>query len=231
MGKKIAICQSNYIPWKGYFDLINLVDEFILYDDAQYTKRDWRNRNKIKSPNGVMWISIPTNVSGRYYQKIKDTMISDPYWNEQHWKSITHNYSRASYFAYYQELFENLFLGSSNSYLSQINYRFLSAICELLCIDTTITWSMDYNLSNEGKTEKLICLCKQAGATEYISGPAAKNYTDEGLFVEEGITLNWMDYSDYPKYTQLWGAFDHYVSILDLIFNMGPAASRYMKSF
>jgi hypothetical protein len=181
MGKKVAIVQSNYIPWKGYFDLINMADEFILYDDVQYTRRDWRNRNMIKSPSGPIWLTIPVEVKGKYYQKIKDTVISDREWNIRHWKVLVHNYSKAQYFGYYHALFEDLYLGSNDFYLSQINYRFLMVICKLLGITTRITWSMDYPLT-KGKTERLVDLCKQAGAAEYISGPAAKNYIDEELF-------------------------------------------------
>ncbi|MDX2231897.1 MAG: WbqC family protein [Leptolyngbyaceae cyanobacterium bins.349] len=91
MGKKVAIVQSNYIPWKGYFDLINSVDEFILYDDMQYTRRDWRNRNQIKTASGLMWLTIPVQVKGKYYQKIRETQISDPTWAQEHWRSILTN--------------------------------------------------------------------------------------------------------------------------------------------
>ena len=228
--KKIAILQSNYIPWKGYFDMINLVDEFILFDDMQYTRRDWRNRNKIKTENGARWITIPVEVKGKYLQKIKDTVVSDAAWNHKHWDSIVHSYSRAKYFGKYKEIFEELYLGCSEKYLSRINHRFLVAICKLLGIGTKITWSMDYRLT-EGKTERLVDLCKQAGADEYISGPSAKGYIDEDMFEKEGIKLSYMDYSGYSEYTQLFPPFDHAVSIIDLIFNEGHNAKKYMKSF
>ena len=228
MGKKLATVQSSYIPWKGYFDLINLADEFILFDDAQYTKNDWRNRNRIKTHTGVIWITIP--IRHRFPQKIKDTIISYPGWNHKHWKSILQNYSKAEYFPVYRELFEDLYLGCKERFLSQINYRFLTAICEILGIDTEISWSMDYHLI-EGKTERLVDLCKQAGATEYISGPSAKGYIDEELFRSGGVELRYMDYSGYPEYDQLFPPFEHHVSIIDLIFNEGPNATKYMKSF
>ena len=229
-GKKIAIVQSNYIPWKGYFDLISLVDEFILYDDMQYTKRDWRNRNRIKTPNGLIWLTIPVMVKGKYVQKIKDTVISDPLWNEKHWKSIVHNYSKARYFQYYKGLFEDLYRGAKEKYLSRVNYRFLKAICEILDIRTVLSWSMDYHLV-EGKTERLMDLCKQSGATEYISGPTAQGYIDEKMFQVEGIAINYIDYSGYPEYNQPFQPFEHRVSVIDLIFNAGPEAPKYMKSF
>jgi hypothetical protein len=228
--KKVAIIQSNYIPWKGYFDIINLADEFILYDHVQYTRRDWRNRNRIKTPNGSKWLTIPVEVKGKYLQKIKDTVISDIGWNKGHWKTITHNYSQSKYFREYRDLFEHLYLECKERYLSQINYRFITAICEILSIKAKISWSMDYKPAGE-KTERLVDLCKQVGATEYISGPAAKGYLHEKLFASEGIKVKYIDYLGYPEYNQLYPPFEHTVSIIDLILNEGPRATRYMKGF
>jgi hypothetical protein len=230
MSKTIAVVQSNYIPWRGYFDLINSVDEFILYDDVQYTIRDWRNRNIIKTSSGPLWLTIPVRVKGKYLQKMKDTRISDPAWGRKHWASIMHSYSRARYFPVQKELFEQLYLQADDELLSHINYRFIVAICRLLGIRTTISWSMDYNLIGD-KTERLVHLCQQARATGYLSGPAAKAYLNEDLFRNEGIAVSYMDYSGYPEYGQLFPPFQSQVSIIDLIFNEGPDAIRYMKSF
>jgi hypothetical protein len=230
MSKTIAVVQSNYIPWRGYFDLINSVDEFILYDDVQYTIRDWRNRNIIKTQNGPRWLTIPVEVKGKYFQKIKDTVISDTTWGRKHWASIIHNYSRAKYFLIYRELFKDLYLRSEDKLLSQINYRFIIAICQILGIRTTISRSMDYNLVGD-KTERLVHLCKQAGATAYLSGPSAKAYLDEDVFRNEGIAVAYIDYSGYPEYRQLYPPFEPSVTIVDLIFNEGPSATGYMKSF
>jgi hypothetical protein len=230
VSKRVAILQSNYIPWKGYFDLINMVDEFILYDDMQYTRRDWRNRNKIRTREGSAWLTIPVDVKGKFYQTIRETTISEPDWMRKHWATIQHNYGKSPYFNEYRELFEDLYLGATDQYLSNINHRFLTAICGLLGITTKISWSMDYGVI-DGKTERLVDLCRKASGTEYISGPAAKDYIVEELFHEAGITLSYMDYSGYPEYPQLFQPFDHYVSIIDLIFNTGPAAREHMKSF
>lgn len=227
--QKVAILQSNYVPWKGYFDLINRVDEFILFDDVQYTRRDWRNRNKIKTRSGTEWLTIPVQIKGNYFQKIKDTIIEDSRWNQKHWKSIVHNYSKARYFKEYKELFESLYLNMQERYLSEINYKFLTFICDILGIQTKITWSMDYQIV-EGKTERLIELCRQANASGYLSGPAARDYIDEDMFREAGMHLEYMDYSDYPEYSQLFPPFVHAVSIIDLIFNEGPNSKNYMKS-
>jgi len=229
--KKVAIIQSNYIPWKGYFDMINMVDEFILYDDPQYTRRDWRNRNKIKTPDDLQWLTIPVEVKGKYHQKIKDTVISDNEWTNKHWIAITHNYSKANFFNDFKSLFEELYFGCEEKHLSSINYRFIIAINKLLGINTKISWSMDYDLDVEGSTEKLVTLSKQAGADTYLSGPAARNYMDEELFKQEGISVEWMDYTNYPEYSQLYPPFEHGVSIIDLIFNEGENAKRFMKSF
>ncbi len=230
MSKKVAIVQSNYIPWKGYFDLINRVDEFILFDDVQYTRRDWRNRNKIKTPAGPIWLTIPVKVKGKYHQKIRETIISDQAWNQKHWKTIAQNYCLAPHFQKYHDVFEGLYLTSDEDHLSRINARFIRALCRILGIDTTVSWSMDYEVIG-GRNEQLLSLCRQAGATEYISGPNAQGYLDEKLFKEAGITVSFIDYSGYPEYRQLFPPFEHAVSIIDLIFNEGPRAHRYMKSF
>lgn len=228
--KKIAILQSNYIPWKGYFDMINMVDEFILFDNVQYTKRDWRNRNKIKTSIGSTWISIPVEVKGKFFQSIAETKISDKDWGAKHWQSIIHNYSKAKYFTEYKDIFETLYLSCNEEYLSQVNYKFIVAICKILGITTKIRWSHEFDLI-EGKTEKLLSICKQCKATIYLSGPAAKNYLDEKLAYQENIRIEWMDYSGYKEYDQIHQPFEHNVSILDLIFNQGINAKKFMKSF
>jgi len=228
--KKVAIIQSNYIPWKGYFDIINKVDEFILYDDVQYTRRDWRNRNKIKTSKGLQWLTIPVEVKGKYNQKIKDTKISEFNWGKKHWNAIKFNYTNSKYFYEFKDFFEELYLRDQEKYLSLLNYRFIIEINKLLNITTQISWSMDYDLSVVGNTEKLIHLCKQAKANIYLSGPSAKNYIDEELFTEEGIGVEWMDYSNYPEYRQIYLPFEHRVSIIDLIFNEGKNSQQFIKS-
>lgn len=229
MNKKIAILQSNYIPWKGYFDLIASVDEFILYDDMQYTKRDWRNRNKIKSSNGLLWLSIPVEIKGKSLQSIKETKVSDRSWALKHWSSIQHSYSKSKYFEQYKHFFEDAYLQSSEESLSLINYKFITIVCEILGINTKISRSSDFSLV-DGKSERLLGVCKDSGATEYISGPAAKDYLDESLFEKNNIKVTWCDYSNYPEYEQRFRPFEHGVSILDLIFNEGPNASNFMKN-
>ena len=226
--KKIAAVQSNYIPWKGYFDLIAAVDEFILYDDMQYTRRDWRNRNRIKTEDGVRWLSVPVQVKGKYYQRIRDTRIDGTAWSSDHWQSLVHNYRRALHFEEIADWLKPLYLTESYTYLSELNRRFIEAVCGYLGIRTKISNSWEYTLV-EGKTERLADLCRQAAGTEYVSGPAAKDYMDESVFAERGIKLTWFDYDGYPEYPQLWGEFTHHVTVLDLLFNCGREAPRYMK--
>jgi hypothetical protein len=227
--KKIAILQSNYVPWKGYFDLIAAVDEFILYDDMQYTRRDWRNRNLIKTPVGLKWITVPVNVKGKYHQKIRDTMISDPLWNEKHWSVLSNNYRKAPYFSELSKILKPLYIESSYSNISQLNRRFIEVICNYLGIKTIISDSSDYSLI-EGKTERLVDLCEQAAGQVYISGLSAKSYIEEKKFIDKGIELAWIDYSDYAEYPQLWGEFAHNVSILDMLFNCGQKTALYMRN-
>lgn len=226
--KAIAIVQSNYIPWKGYFDLIAAVDEFILYDDVQYTRRDWRNRNQIKTPHGVQWLTVPVKVKGKYSQSIRDTQIDGTDWAQTHWKALTQNYARAPHFREIAAWLEPTYLGESYSHLWQLNHRLIRDVCEYLRIGTALSRSFDFRLI-DGQTERLVDLCRQTGATRYVSGPAAKDYLKEPLFLENGIELTWFDYSGYPEYPQLWGAFTHQVSILDLLFNCGREAPRFMR--
>lgn len=228
MSKKVAILQSNYIPWKGYFDLIASVDEFILYDDMQYTRRDWRNRNQIKTPNGIQWLTVPVQVKGRYDQKIRETLIDGFDWTISHWKTLEQNYRRAPYFDEIALWLKPLYLASSYTHISQLNRCLIEEVCHYLGINTVISNSWDFNLI-EGKTERLVDLCKQAGGSEYVSGPSAKHYVEEGIFVDMNVKLTWFDYADYPEYPQLWGEFSHGVTILDLLFNCGKNSAHLMK--
>ena len=229
--KKIAILQSDYIPWKGYFDIINSVDEFILYDDMQYTRRDWRNRNQIKTANGMLWLTIPVDTKGKYFQKINETKVSGHKWAREHMRSIQLAYAHAPFFERYRETLEELYRKAEEmDYLTQINRMFIEAVCREIGIQTKITLSSDYELA-EGKTERLAELVKSAGGDWYLSGPAAKDYIEDEVFEKAGVTLAYMSYEGYPEYPQLHGAYTHNVSILDLLFMTGPQAPEYMLSF
>ncbi len=225
--KRVAILQSCYIPWKGYFDIINSVDEFILYDDMQYTKRDWRNRNKIKTANGLKWLSIPVHVKGAFAQKICECAIVDNAWVDAHWKTIVHSYARAPFFRTHAPFFQSLYERCRNiSLLSEINYIFIQEICALVGIKTAITWSGALDV--EGKqSERILNICLKTDAQEYLSGPAAQNYLNVQLFRENNIQVYWMNYTGYAEYDQLSSPpFIHEVSIIDLIFNVGADQTK-----
>jgi len=226
--KKVAVLQSNYIPWKGYFDLINMVDEFILYDDVQFTKNDWRNRNRIKTSQGIQWLTIPVYHS--IDQEIRDIKVSQKNWNIKHWRTLQNNYAKAPFFNLYQKIFSDAYAGIQSENLSEINRTFLEVINTILGIKTRLSWVWEYNVPGD-RNERLINLCKAVGGDCYLSGPAAQNYLDVELFKKAGIQVEWMDYSGYPEYKQLYPPFEHGVTILDLLFNAGDSTGNYMKSF
>lgn len=220
--------QSNYLPWKGYFDMIAAVDEFILFDDVQYTRRDWRNRNLIKTPQGTQWITVPVRAKGKYEQTIRQTEVDGSDWRAEHWTALQLNYRRARCFEPVAELLSPFYTGPGFNHLSEINRRLIGLVCDYLNIPTKISSSSDYTLT-EGKSLRLADLCVQAGASEYVSGPAARAYIDPEVFTERGVELSWFDYTGYPVYPQLWGEFTHHVSIVDLLFNCGRESVAYMK--
>ena len=229
--KKILITQSNYIPWKGFFDSINQVDEVILYEDAQFTKRDWRNRNKIKTAQGSAWLSIPVEVKGKFFQKIRDVKISDRKWNEKHWRTISSNYAKSPYFKALKEFIEHLYTSATMEHLSEINLWFLTEISKWMNIQTPIQFCDFYPAEQLNPTDRLVTISKIRGASHYYTGPAAKAYLEEDKFAKKDIKVCYFDYGGYPEYRQLHDPFDHNVTILDLLFNTGSGFTNYMKSF
>ncbi len=231
MSRRVAIVQSNYIPWKGYFDLIGLVDDFIVYDEVQYTKNDWRNRNRIKTATGPVWLTIPVATSGCFGQSVRNTMVVDGRWSRRHWCAMVQAYARAPFFEQYAqplaELYQRL---ADQPMLSEINVTLMRTIAGWLGIPTRFHWSHDVERHpDEDRNGRLVALCRAFGADEYLSGPAARDYIDEGAFRRAGISVSYMDYSGYPAYPQRGGDFVHQVSVLDLLFNTGGFAPRYMK--
>ncbi|MFH1940565.1 MAG: WbqC family protein [bacterium] len=224
--KTVAVIQSNYIPWKGYFDIIHDADLFIFYDDIQYTKNDWRNRNKIKTDRGMMWLTIPVGTS--LNRLICEVEIEDRRWAKKHWHSLKQWYGSAPYFHEYEPFLEEFYLRKTHRSLSDLNRQLIVSISrEFLGISTEFDDSCNFRLEGN-KLERLICLLKKAGAARYISGPSAREYIDETRFKETGIELIYKDYSGYPEYPQLHPPFRHDVSILDLLFNAGPEAPLYI---
>ncbi len=230
MSKIIGMTQSNYIPWKGYFDYINSVDEFFFYDDVQFTKQDWRSRNKIKTHKGLEWLTVPCGSKTRN-RLIYEVGIKSHDWQKSHWGKITQNYKDAPYFKMYKEFFEDIYLGNTWTNLSDMNQTIIKKISrELLDIKTKFDDSRRFNLHGS-KEKRYIPLLKEVGCTTFISGPSAKSYLTNEAMEKEGIKLEWMDYEGYPEYPQLYPPFEHSVSIIDLIFNTGPDMKKYMKSF
>ena len=224
--RRVAVLQSNYIPWKGYFDIIREVDLFIFYDDLQFTKNDWRNRNRIKSAHGTEWLTIP--VGQGTDRLICEVSIGDPRWQQKHWRTLQQNYGACPHFARYRPLFEDVFLGRRWTNLSELNQGLIRHIAhEFLGIRTRFADSREYALHGQ-KQERLLDLLAQAGATAYLSGPAARDYIAPERFEAAEITLEWKDYSGYPEYHQRFPPFEHRVSIVDLLFNVGPDAPYFI---
>jgi hypothetical protein len=227
--KRVAILQSNYLPWKGYFDLMAHVDEFIFYDEVQYTTGDWRNRNRIKTPQGLKWLTVPVKYHFEQRPSIASIDIDGERWREQHWKTIQYNYARALHAACASDLLERFYLGRAPARLSELNRASITAIASFLGIRTRLSDSIDYPSPKGDPTRRLIDICAQAGATHYVSGPSARAYLREAAFHERGLAVEWFDYDGYPPYPQLWGDFEHRVSVIDLLFNCGQQAPQYLR--
>jgi hypothetical protein len=233
LAKTVVITQSNYLPWRGYFELLRSADEVVLLDSVQYTRRDWRNRNRIKTSQGIQWLTIPVKVKGRYSQPIDQTRIVDSRWCANHIRGIETAYRNA---AHYQDVAPWLFLllesVADEPLLARVNERTIRAICERLAIATTIRRCTDLvareKLSAMGATERLVTIANALGADSYLTGLAARDYLDVDLFRAAGIEVQWMSYEGHAPYPQLWGSFEPRVSIVDLLLNTGREAIRYL---
>ena len=224
--KTVVVLQSNYIPWKGYFDLIHDADVFIFYDDLQFTKNDWRNRNKIKTAQGSKWLSIPTGTNAN--RLICEVTLQDSRWQRSHWDSLRQQYEKRPFFKLYSSFFEDVYLSKQWSNLSELNHHLIRSIShDILNLKTEFRDSRAFHLSGQ-KLDRLVDLVAQSKATRYISGPAAKGYIEPEKFVQLGVELVWKDYSNYPEYPQTHPPFEHGVTILDLLFNLGPEAPWYI---
>jgi len=216
---KVVILQSNYIPWKGYFDLINKADIFCFHDDLQYTKNDWRNRNQIKTKDGLKWLTIPCGTNEK--RLICEVEIKDSTWQKKHWNLIINNYKKAPCFSKIEFFLNEFYMNNKWQYLSNLNQYLIKNISnEFLDIKTTkFVDSKDYSLKKT-KSDRVIELLKKIGATEYISGLSAKNYLNEDDFINNNIKLTWIDYTKYKSYKQFHPPFKHKVSIIDLLMHI-----------
>lgn len=230
MTRRVVIIQSNYIPWKGYFDLLAHADLVVLLDSVQSTKNDWRNRNQIKAPGGKLWLTIPTRHSTNI--RISEVEIATPGWSRKHLASLSNNYARAPFASDYLPVLREWYAQAETcKHLSEVNRIFIRNIADALEIrsefvevESLLSYAEHDALD---PTQRLIEICKRVGASSYLSGPAARSYLDESRFAEEAIAVEWFGYDGYPQYLQLHGDFDPAVSILDLLLMTGPDARSY----
>jgi len=223
---RVALLQSNYLPWKGYFDIIGRVDIFVFHDDVQYTKGDWRNRNLIKTPQGPQWLTVPCGTSEK--RLICEVELGKSEWQAKHWDRIRQNYAHAPFFTEYRDYLEDFFLGVVWRNLSEMNRHFISRVAhDFLGFTTALDDSRNYDLTLT-KADRVLELLLKVGATTYVSGPAAKTYLSGDRLAAHGIDVEWMDYESYPQYPQLYPPFDHRVSILDLLFSVGACAPDFV---
>ena len=224
---RVGVIQSSFLPWRGYFDFIASVDLFVFYDDVQYSKGSWRNRNRIKCYDGTRWLTVPVRHRA-LSQLIVETEIDDGKdWRASHLRTWHSEYTDTPFLGEVLELLGEMGQGEDRT-ISQLNIRLTRAICAFLDIDTPTVLSTDLNL--EGiRTDRLINLLRAVGGTTYLSGPSADSYLEKGKFREAGICLEYKSY-DYAPYPQAWGPFEGAVSVLDLIANCGQQSKALIRS-
>jgi hypothetical protein len=217
---RAVVLQSNYLPWKGYFDLIQSADVFVYYDEVQYTKNDWRNRNRICSKNGLQWLTIPISRDA-VKLKISEVRLPGARWQNDHFKTLSCSYRPARCFHQIEPLLNEFYLGRTWTHLSQLNRHCIESIAHLLELSTRFVDSKDFRLEGD-RVLRLVNLLQQVGATEYLSGPSARAYLagQEALFDRAGIRLLFKSYERYPEYPQLQMPFEHAVSIIDVLANV-----------
>jgi hypothetical protein len=228
---KCVILQPSYIPWRGYFHQIWKADLFIFYDDVQYDKNGWRNRNRIKTSQGLQWLTIPVHTKGSVLEStpINGIKISwEKPWNLHHWRGIQFAYRKAPFFSKYNEYFSDVF-NRKPEFLSAFTIQTTIELARLLGIDHTKFLRSSEIDSVEGeRTDRLISILKKVGADHYISGPSARDYIEQDKFDAAGITLEYMTYN-YPDYDQLYPPFEMQVSVIDLLFMKGENSLNYIR--
>ncbi len=227
---KCVILQPSYIPWRGYFHQIFKADLFIFYDDVQYDKHGWRNRNRVKTSQGSRWLTIPVHSAGVVAEKIPINMVRinrDKPWHTTHWTTLRQLYGKAPFFRQYEPLLTDYY-GRNPEFLADFTIELTIELARQLgIVHTRFLRSSALSGITGSRTERLINILKSVGATEYISGPSAQNYLETELFPAAGISLEYISY-DYPHYPQLYPPYDPQVSILDLMFMTGPEALGYI---
>lgn len=225
---KTAIIQSNYIPWKGFFDLLGRADLYVILDGAQYAKRHWHNRNRIMTRDGPAWLTIPVATKSKFEQPIDEVRIADR-WADKHWRSIELAYRRAPHFETEAPALRALYEAAEGcERLTEVNELFLRALLDRLGLATKVVRDSVFDPQGR-RSERLLDICLKAGATTYLSGPSARDYLDESPFADAGITVEWMTYGPYPSYPQRGSEFNHAVSIVDLMLELGPEAADHCR--
>ncbi|MDP3883018.1 MAG: WbqC family protein [Candidatus Staskawiczbacteria bacterium] len=228
---KGTILQPTYLPWIGYFEMIASSDLFVVFDHVQFERKSWQQRNKIKTANGAVLLTLPVQKMPRE-AKISEIKISYERYSplENHFKTIELAYKKAPYFKEYEPLFKKIY---SKKYvlLRDLNVEIIKLICDILGVRTKIIFSSNLDLKdkNMAKTEKVINLCKHLSITHLYDAHGAKDILDKPLFEKEDIVIDFQDFQ-HPKYQQLWGGFIPYLSAIDLLFNMGEKSLSIIKS-
>jgi len=217
--KRVAIIQPGYLPWLGFFELMASSDAFVIYDDVQFDKNGWRNRNRIKTPHGIQWLSVPVLTRGRNKPRNNEITIKDLNWRKKHLKAIFQNYRKARYFDEVYPMIEKSLQVDSDR-LIDFDMSLVQGIADYMKIRTRIMLSSDLGIEGEDRAMRLINVCKHLGATHYYNGAAGKELYRKEDFKEYGITLEFQEYK-HPAYSQLYGDFVPYLSVVDLIFNEG----------
>jgi hypothetical protein len=224
---RLAVLQPSYLPWLGYFDQIDRVDFFVYYDDVQYDKNGWRNRNRVKGPNGPVWLTVPVRHSGRGLQRICDVEIDGDGWRQKHLRTIAQFYAKAPYAnLYIRELTE--LLGRSWERLVDLDIALNEAIAQWLGLKARIIRSSTLGIDGD-RNERLIGICRHFDANHYLSGNAAQAYVDLEAFAAAGISVEWQNYT-HPSYPQLHEGFVSHLSIIDLLMNVGPESLGILRS-
>ena len=223
----VTISQSNYLPWRGYFSQIQNSDFFVFLDNVQFTRRDWRTRNQIRTPQGAEWLNIPISKSESQFELIENVKILNDSFLEKHLETIRRNYSRSKHFNPHWVELRTILCDSYNENLSTFNQKVIENISERFRLKCSFMNAGQFENSADA-TERLLNICLALNATKYLTGSKAKSYLDVSRFNSEGIEVIWSNY-EFKKYDQLWDLdFDPNVSVVDLILNVG-FESDYLK--
>lgn len=218
--KRIGILQPGYLPWLGFFEQVARCDVFVLYDDVQYDKGGWRNRNRIKIPGGPHWLTVPVLLKGRETPQVRETRVNTAqYWASTHVKTLAQYYSKAPYFQRYFPEFSEL-LGHPWEFLAPLDRAVIEWLCGAFGIRTPLVWSSELGLAGD-RLERLAAIVRHFGGSVFYEGAAGRNYIPVDFFSERGVEVVFQDYA-HPVYPQLHGPFVSHLSALDLLFNVGP---------